>query len=480
MATNREEVVVRAGFDNTALASGLRKASSLVGSFASEASRLIGGGLLLAGMQKVISKFDELKDRADNLSVSTDFLQGMAQISKRDAVGGVETFNRAIAELSVRLGEAKEGGEEAIKKFQKWGITLSDIASMDSEQMFYKIADTIKSIQDPAQRSAAAFDLLGKSGKNMAGVLANGGEQIKTMVDAVDKLNEEQVKALAETQDLLDDAGSRALVWAGKVLLGVRDIARELGAMKIFGGGGRENLYDGAEGLKRFKDEQAAYILANSVQYNPGVTSSSRYDSAAADELDKRNTARLDAMRSIKSVEEQIADTKKELAGLDETAFDYADQRAKLLLNILNSEDLLTKKKKEQTEIDRHSAIVDRTARDRTPYLLSVRDLAGKNFTRRLDEDYGEGGRFDLRHGSPFADKAQQLETLQHQYAWNVLHPGMNPDSFVKNQESQIDALQQQFAKAGIGDPLKNIATSTALVAGAVKNGKLQAELDSN
>jgi hypothetical protein len=222
MATSTEEILLRLGMSADGIKTGMAQANASVKSGLDNMKTMFvqafSGVAILGAMNKVLNKFDEIQDRADNLGVGTDFLQGMQQVSKRDAVGGQETFNRGIGELAVRLGSAKDGSETAIKAFQKFGITLSDISKLDVEGMFYLIADRIKAIPDPAQRAAAAFELLGKSGKNLTGVLSGGAAQLKNMVEQADKLAAADVKRLADAKDTIEDSTNTLTIWGGEFL----------------------------------------------------------------------------------------------------------------------------------------------------------------------------------------------------------------------------------------------------------------------
>ena len=222
MATSTEEILIRLGLDSSAVQTGMSKTLSSVQSFGRQLAAAVSGGAVLAGLNKVIDKFDDLKDKADNLGAGTDFLQGMSAIASKDAVGGTKTFDKAISELSVRLGSAKDGSESAIKAFQKFGISLADIQSLNTEQMFYLISERIKAIPDPAQRASAAFELLGKAGKSMVGVMSNGSESLKKMVDAVDKLDSKTISQLAAAKDQIEQTSNQLTVWIGK---GMRLIA---------------------------------------------------------------------------------------------------------------------------------------------------------------------------------------------------------------------------------------------------------------
>lgn len=191
------------------------------------------GGALISAIKKTIDYFDDLADRAANLSISTDFLQGINHIASKDVVGGVGTMNKALDELSNRLGQAKDGSEEAAKRFAKLGISVQDIQTLDTEGMFYLIADRIKAIPDPAMRVAAAFEMMGKAGKNMAGQLALGGSELKKMVDGVEKLSETDVQMLAKSKDDLQTASNRITMFIGAQLSAVGNLSSKMGGQGI-------------------------------------------------------------------------------------------------------------------------------------------------------------------------------------------------------------------------------------------------------
>jgi len=222
MGTQKEEIIVRAGFDNSALAAGVRQSQNIVKEGFTEIKNYMVGALgaaaVFQGFKKVIDFADDLKDRADNLGVSTDFLQGLGHIAGKDAVGGIMTFNKAITDLSQKLGDAKNGSEDTIKKFQKWGITLKEIEDLDAEGMFYRIADALRDIPDPAKRTAAAFELLGKSGKNMTGILSQGSEEIKNASAGVVKISQANIDALAQAKDKLEDIGLMSKILGSRLI----------------------------------------------------------------------------------------------------------------------------------------------------------------------------------------------------------------------------------------------------------------------
>jgi hypothetical protein len=261
MATRTEEVLLRVSLNQDGVTSGTRKliesqkrAAGEVKSIWDKITGVFTATAILGGINAVINKFDDLQDRADNLGVGTDFLQGIGGVAKNNAVGGIETFNKAISELSQKLGDAKNGGEKTIAIFKKYGITLKEIRDSDSEQMFYLIADRIAAIEDPAKRTSAAFELLGKSGKNLTGVLSVGADGLRKMGAAIDKLDAQKIKDLAEARDRIEEASTKATIFAGKVLGGFSNLGEYIGKLSMIPSIGNKlkDVYDSDDAAQTF------------------------------------------------------------------------------------------------------------------------------------------------------------------------------------------------------------------------------------
>lgn len=349
MPTNTEEILIRMGMDTAsvrksmdALVGHSQSTATKIGTAFKNIATLFTADKILEGINKVIEHFDDLKDRADNLGVSTDFLQGASAVAGRDAVGGVETFNKAIAELSVKLGAAKDGSDEAVKKFQKFGITIAEIQSLDAEGMFYLIADRIKGIQDPAQRANAAFELLGKAGKNLTGVLANGSGELKKMVDAVDKLDADKIKQLAEAKDRIENVQNTLITYGGKVLGWVGDYYAFLG-----------RLSTGLSTMRKSAHEEELQQIAAAKKAHQDANAARLAGIRAAQEA-----TRATAMQQYDAIVKQIQK--------------LAAQRADLIGR----------------------------ARANNFETVSIQDLAGRDFVAQRQAMYGEGGQFDLGRGN--------------------------------------------------------------------------------
>lgn len=91
----------------------------------------------------------------------------------------------------------------------------------------------------------------------------------------------------------------------------------------------------------------------------------------------------------------------------------------------------------------------------------TLQEIAGNQFTRQLNADYGEGGKFDLGAGDgPFAAIAQEALLAQKQQRWDIIHGNAQFDQdgkliggeAYKDRQRQI-AAENKLAAAGMETP---------------------------
>lgn len=431
MSTVREEAVVSLGLDTTKIRAGLNKfGSDFRSSIANVSKQWLGAlsaGGIIAGINTLLNKFDDLNDKAENLDISTDFLQGMQHLAGKDVVGGVKTFDKAIGELSVKLGEAKSGSAEAIATFEKWGLPLDKIKDADTERVFYMIADAVKAIPDPATRSAAAFELLGKSGKNMSGYLAQGGDAIKQLVAGVDKLDANKVKELAAMKDQLDDGLNRLAFYGGKLLAFFSvDIPSAMGELST----GLENINNAlkktaqdwiAEQRKKVQDQVDIEMAAE--------------EKLAADKL---------------ALEKQADEEGRKLAE-KRAAEEKLQADARLLLIKINKE----------LEVKAAKDAADKIARFES-LKGSLKGSLGNEFMPTLGELVSAGG--------PYAQDARRAQFLESDIR---LAKAKGNDEFATGEMNELQDIRGRLSKAGVyNDPNKAIVDEIAKLSKEIVPGK--------
>lgn len=418
-------------------------------------------------MKSVLDHFDEIQKRANNLHISTDFLQGMEQISRNESASGAEGFAKAISQLSVNLGEAKQGVSEYVEKFQRWGITLKDIQGLNTEEMFYKLADRIKDIPDPAQRSAAAFELLGKAGKDMAGIMANGADDVKKMVDAVDKLDADKVKELADAKKNIEDVSNTATIYAGNAISTVGKIGHWLGNASM---GDFTGVNDVEDALN--KQIAAGHAAASPIsKADPAILAQqaqklldakSKYLDALAeggkdeDKLSNLVRHRHDLQEKLNALQGESADKYAVMAQYAENEKNIKETQAKITKDAADkqkaADDAHKKKIQDEQKLvdDIHhtrneisKTERERSASQRSDYMPTLEELANSGYS------FFGGNRMQFQQG-PFAAMARQLLNLQGDAKQSLIWG--NQDRF-KSDVSRIEELKKALASAGVMSP---------------------------
>jgi hypothetical protein len=266
--------------------------------------------------------------------------------------------------------------------------------------MFYLIADRIKAIPDPAQRAAAAFELLGKSGKNLTGVLSGGAAQLKNMVDQADKLAAADVKKLADAKDQIEDYTNTLTIWGGKLLGWTASAAEYYG----------ENLYD-------LQAQQAANTEKN-----------------------------LQAIQKVKKAEQDAADAK--FAALD------ASFQVQMKTQAAAAKSAQLIKEQLSTAIGKRDDIKNKIGAINFES-VSVEDLAGKQFAKERSAMYGEGGQFDLTKGTGKAGAAAR-EFLAAKYAQQYSRV-YGTTAQAEAAQNRMNAAEKTMEKLGVKLPGQDI-----------------------
>jgi len=160
-------------------------AGSIKDSFSGLFSGGIGGGLAALGIGFSADKLSQsarasmdlaehIKTLSEELGVSTDFFQQWA-IAAQHSASTSEQAQKGLEHFVETIGKARSGNTEAIATLKKWDVSLSDASgtAYSSQEVFDEAAKKILSIEDPAQRAAAAVDLMGKKGEQLISALQN-------------------------------------------------------------------------------------------------------------------------------------------------------------------------------------------------------------------------------------------------------------------------------------------------------------------
>jgi hypothetical protein len=150
-------------------------------------SALAGGAgfmLLVRNSMETIASTARL---ADSMGIATEKLSGLHYASKLAGVGA-EELDGGLEKMLHSLGEAAAGGGEAGAAFEHLGLSAQQLAAMSPDKAFTAIAEGLKNIQNPAERTAVTMQIFGRSGAQLLPLLMKGAEGIKAAQAEAERL----------------------------------------------------------------------------------------------------------------------------------------------------------------------------------------------------------------------------------------------------------------------------------------------------
>lgn len=168
------------------------------------------GGAALYQASATAEHAEALQDQAAALGVSTDQLQELQFIATQSGLAH-EQLAQSIAKVTVAQQAALNGGQAQAESFDKIGISLEELASLDPAALFEEVAIGLAAVEDPAERLALANSLLGDElARKVMPMLAAGAEGFGELAQQAHDLglvmgedDLEAASAFALTLDLL-------------------------------------------------------------------------------------------------------------------------------------------------------------------------------------------------------------------------------------------------------------------------------------
>lgn len=113
----------------------------------------------------------------------------------------------SMEQLSKGLRKLNDPSKEAQQEMSRLGISLRDSTGQakTQNQLLYEVADAIKGIESPAQKSAAAVAIFGNKGAGMVNMLAGGSEEIKKFSEEAERMGITFSTKAAVSSELFND-----------------------------------------------------------------------------------------------------------------------------------------------------------------------------------------------------------------------------------------------------------------------------------
>lgn len=203
---------------DSALQIGLKNAQKKVEAFGKSVTSVgkslsLIGASIAAPLGIAVTKFAAAGDALDEMSVKTGIateslsaLQYAASFSSID----LDKLGSSVAKMQRNLA----GGSKA---FDRLGLSVEDLLKLTPEQQLGKIADAINAIENPAQKTAAAMDIFGRSGQELLPFLAEGSVGIKRLTDEAASMGLVLSGKAAKSAAALDDALTKLSTGVGAI-----------------------------------------------------------------------------------------------------------------------------------------------------------------------------------------------------------------------------------------------------------------------
>ena len=218
---------------------------------------------------------DATNDLAERTGIGVESLQALQMAAK---LSGIDDVTGAVQKLGVSIGKAAESGNT--DGFTRLGLSIESLLAMSPEKQFMAVQRAISSIQNPAQRAAAAVEIFGKSGVELLPLMSKNVGAIETKMRALGAIvGTQQVQAIGAMNDALDEvkatfAGITAQIVSSlaPVVKGLaEDLLKFVASFKSVNGNGGQGIANTiADGLLNFA-EVLAKVFDNAVGSLRGI-----------------------------------------------------------------------------------------------------------------------------------------------------------------------------------------------------------------
>lgn len=233
-------LVARLTLDSSDYEEGLGKAKEGAGEFSEQweeakdkfatgGKKLATGIGLLGGLGTAAFKSaDALSQNLDNIDKSSQKIGFSAKAYQewdfvlQHSGSSIDEMTMGIKTLTNKYDSLMSGNKEAAETFGKLGLSMEDVKGLSQEDLFAKVIYGLQGMEEGAERSALASDLLGRSGMALGPLLNTTAEDTQAMIKQVNDLggimSDDAVKSGAAFADSLQNVKT-AFAGAGAKLL---------------------------------------------------------------------------------------------------------------------------------------------------------------------------------------------------------------------------------------------------------------------
>ena len=169
------------------------------------------GAFALRGFSRfiraTIDMGDELDKTSQQVGLTVDQLERLRYVGNLGGVASAEMAN-ALGQLQRRADDAARGGTTTSEAFRRLGVDVRDSAGnlRNAHDLFLAVADGLHGLDNASERTALSMELMGRQGRRMLPMFADGAEGIRRMEDEFTRLVGGSLQEFVEVaRDAQDD-----------------------------------------------------------------------------------------------------------------------------------------------------------------------------------------------------------------------------------------------------------------------------------
>lgn len=183
------------------------QAASLLLELVQVMHRVASAGLQVANdTRKAVDQIDLLSKRTGQ---SAEALAALEFVGRQSGVG-LDELSKATARADRMFVQASQGSKTATAAFTNIGLAVADLEDMNPEERFDAIAAAIAQLPTPAEQSAAAIAIFGRSGAELVPMFQELGGNLAAAREQAERLgfvlSGQQVQAIDGMNDAIDRA----------------------------------------------------------------------------------------------------------------------------------------------------------------------------------------------------------------------------------------------------------------------------------
>jgi len=158
-----------------------------------------------------VKRLADVGEQIQNFSTASGFAASAASSLSLAATGmglSLESVAGSSKKMQVNLANMADDTKKANAALKPLGITFKEIKDLSPEEQFIKLGNAVASIKDPAERTAQAVKIFGKSGTDLIPLFNGGTASLEQFNEAAKKagvyMDEGAIAAAAKADEAFD------------------------------------------------------------------------------------------------------------------------------------------------------------------------------------------------------------------------------------------------------------------------------------